>query len=112
MNCKQCSKQYTCNKEKCEPLEWHKTKRVWNTRKEREMKVLIENVGCDDTTSTIMELEQKELDILIKFAKANNKNSKYGCQPKIAIYTKFQLIKDEENSYYDYYKIDYESDLV
>jgi len=26
MNCKQCSKQYTCNKEKCEPVEWHKTK--------------------------------------------------------------------------------------
>ena len=43
------------------------------------MKVLIENIGCDDTTSTTMDLEQKELDILIKFAKENNKNSSYGC---------------------------------
>jgi len=25
-NCKQCSKQYTCNKEKCEPVWWHDTK--------------------------------------------------------------------------------------
>ena len=74
------------------------------------MKVLIENVGCDDTTSTIVELEQKELDVLIKFAKANNKNSRYGCQPKIAIYTKFQLGDAED--YYSYDRIDYESDLV
>lgn len=74
------------------------------------MKVLIENIGCDDTTSTIMELEQNELDVLIKFAKENNKNSRYGCQPKIAIYTKFQLGDSED--YYSYDRIDYESDLV
>lgn len=75
------------------------------------MKVLIENVGCDDTTSTIMELEQKELDVLIRFAKANNKNSKYGCQPNIEIYTEFELIKDDENDY-SYYRINYESNLI
>lgn len=74
------------------------------------MKVLIENVGCHDTTSTIMELEQNELDVLIKFAKENNKNSSCDCQPKIAIYTKFQL-RDAED-YYSYDRIDYESDLV
>ncbi len=34
-NCKQCSKQYTCNKEKCEPVLWHNTKRLWNTRKDK-----------------------------------------------------------------------------
>lgn len=76
------------------------------------MKVLIENMGCDDTTSTIMELERNELDILIKFAKENNKNSSYGCQPKIEIYTKFELIKDDEDDDYSYYRIDYESNLI
>lgn len=75
------------------------------------MKVLIENMGCDDTTSTIMELEQKELDVLIKFAKTNNKNSKYGCQPNIEIYTEFELIKDDEDDY-GYYRINYESNLI
>lgn len=75
------------------------------------MKVLIENVGCDDTTSTIMKLEQNELDVLIKFAKANNKNSKYGCQPGIDIYTEFELIKDDEDDY-SYYRINYESNLI
>ena len=74
------------------------------------MKVLIENMGCHDTTSTIMELEQNELDVLIKFAKENNQNSRCSCQPKIAIYTKFQLGDAED--YYSYDKIDYESDLV
>lgn len=24
--CNKCSKQYTCNKEKCKPVWWHKTK--------------------------------------------------------------------------------------
>ena len=75
------------------------------------MKVLIENIGCDDTTSTIMDLEQKELDILIKFAKENNKNSSYGCQPSISIYTEFELIKEDEYDY-SYYRINYESNLV
>ena len=75
------------------------------------MKVLIENVGCDDTTSTTMDLEQKELDILIKFAKENNKNSSYGCQPRVEIYTEFELIKEDEYDY-SYYRINYESNLV
>lgn len=75
------------------------------------MKVLIENVGCDDTTSTTMDLEQKELDILIKFAKENNKNSSYGCQPRVEIYTEFELIKEDEDDY-SYYRINYESNLV
>lgn len=75
------------------------------------MKVLIENIGCDDITSTLMDLEQKELDILIKFAKANNKNSHCACQPSIRIYTEFELIKEDEIDY-RYYEINYESDLV
>ena len=75
------------------------------------MKVLIENVGCDSTTSTIMDLEQKELDILIKFAKENNKNSSDVCEPSIRIYTEFELIKEKRFDY-SYYRINYGSNLV
>lgn len=26
MNCKQCAKQYTCNKKECKPVKWSSTK--------------------------------------------------------------------------------------
>ncbi len=48
-------------------------------------KYRIENIGCDDTTYTEMLLTKEELETLVKFALENNKNSKYGCQPKITI---------------------------
>lgn len=45
----------------------------------------IRNIGCDDTTVTIIELSDDELKVIVKFAKLNNKNSEYGCQPAIDI---------------------------
>lgn len=69
------------------------------------MKVLIANIGCDDTTETIMEINKKELEFLIKFSKENNKNSTYQCQPSISVYTEFEECLDDEGniSYYRYY---------
>lgn len=58
------------------------------------MKVLIENVGCHDTTSTIMELEQKELDVLIKFAKAC---AYEGEDPGMCLYFEKECFKVEED---------------
>lgn len=49
-------------------------------------KYLIENHGCDDVTFTEIELSEEEANILINFAKMNNKNSSCGCQPTIEIY--------------------------
>lgn len=70
------------------------------------MKVLINNSGCHDTTHTEKELSENELEILIDFAKENNKNSSCSCQPKIEIYKDF--IKDEDG----FYSINYGSNLV
>lgn len=64
------------------------------------MKVLIDNNGCDDTTRTIMDLKQEELDFMIRFAKENNKNSRYQCQPSIEIYKDFEEIIDEDGDKY------------
>lgn len=33
MDCKKCSKQYTCNKEKCKPVLWHDTKNFGEVKK-------------------------------------------------------------------------------
>ena len=63
------------------------------------MKVLIRNCGCHDDTETEMELTEKELEFLIKFAKENNKNSSYGCQPEIAIFKKYSI---NVNGYFEY----------
>ncbi len=49
-------------------------------------KYLIENNGCDDTTRFEIELTDEELKTVIKFIQANNKASKYQCQPEIDIY--------------------------
>ena len=48
----------------------------------------IDNYG--NSTNTIMQLDKKELEILIKFAKENNKNSN-GVYPKIEIYNNFTI---------------------
>ena len=70
------------------------------------MKYLICNNGCDDTTYTEIELTEEELQIIIRFAKENNKNSTYQCKPSIAIYGKYSINKDEDDEdgyfWYDY----------
>lgn len=67
---------------------------------------LIENYGCDDTTSTEIELTNDEFEAIRKFAIENNKNSSYGCQPKIGIYDTFTK---EGDGCYEY---DYTDDLT
>ena len=52
-------------------------------------KYLIDNEGCDDTTRFEIELTDEELKIIMKFIKANNLSSSYGCQPKIKIYENY-----------------------
>ena len=52
-------------------------------------KYLIENNGCDDTTRFEIELTDEELKTVIKFIKANNDESDYGCKPYIDIYDKY-----------------------
>lgn len=55
-------------------------------------KYLIENSGCDDATYTELYLFENELETLLRFARENNKNSKYLCQPKIKIYEEYELV--------------------
>ena len=57
-------------------------------------KYLIDNNGCDDTTRFEIELTDEELQTILKFIKLNNKNSDYGCQPKIDIYDKYFYLDD------------------
>lgn len=59
-------------------------------------KYLIENNGCDDTTRFEIELGELELATIIRFIKANNKASKYQCQPEIDIYDTY-FYDDEGN---------------
>lgn len=54
-------------------------------------KYLIALNGCDDTTYCELELNDKELEFLIKISKEINKYSTYQCEPTISIY------KDYEN---------------
>lgn len=62
-------------------------------------KYLIENNGCDATTSFEIELTDEELQTILRFIKLNNKNSNYGCQPKIDIYDKYFYDYDKPVSY-------------
>lgn len=57
-------------------------------------KYMICNMGCDDSTLSEMELTKEELNVLIKFATENNKNSKHDCQPQIEIYDNYELDED------------------
>lgn len=48
-------------------------------------KYKIENVGCDDTTEGVFMFTEKQYEFLSKVFMALNKNSTYGCMPKIYI---------------------------
>ena len=54
------------------------------------MKYLITLNGCDDTTYCELELNDKELNFLIKVSKEINKYSDYQCQPTISIYKNYK----------------------
>ena len=49
------------------------------------MKVLIENIGCDDETRREFDVSNKEFDVLSKYFELLNEKSTYGCMPKIYI---------------------------
>ena len=66
-------------------------------------KYLIALNGCDDTTCCELELNDKELEFLIKISKEINKHSSYGCQPTISIH-KDIIYPDEEDIFYRYGK--------
>ena len=48
-------------------------------------KYLISLIGCDDTTYLEKELSTAEYQFLYNLSKEINKNSAYGCQPKMDI---------------------------
>ena len=48
----------------------------------------IENVGCDDTTSALIEMTENEAEIFIRICNELNAKSTCGCQPVIAMYKK------------------------
>lgn len=50
------------------------------------MLYMIRNMGCDDTTTSVMKLSDKEYKLLLRFIKKNNSNSIYYCQPTIEIF--------------------------
>lgn len=50
------------------------------------MLVLIVNSGCDDTTKGLVEVNEKELELLCETFYFLNKNSSYGCMPTIELY--------------------------
>ena len=60
---------------------------------------LINNIGCDDTTTAIIELTQDEFDFLNNIFQQINKNSSYSCQPKIEfdLEVTFEKIEGYEN---------------
>jgi hypothetical protein len=62
-------------------------------------KYLIENHGCDDTTSFEIELNDEELEVILKFIKLNNQNSQYSCQPEIRIYEDYFYNNNIPTSY-------------
>lgn len=54
------------------------------------MKYLITLNGCDDTTYCELELDDKELEFLVRISKEINKWSRYKCQPTISIYKDYK----------------------
>jgi len=50
------------------------------------MLVLIVNSGCDDITKGLVEVNEKELELLCETFYFLNKNSSYGCMPTIELY--------------------------
>lgn len=55
--------------------------------------VLIDNSGCDDTTSAEIEMTMAEYKSLSRIVEELNSYSTYGCQPKIFLYLKEQKNK-------------------
>ena len=53
-------------------------------------KYLITLNGCDDETYCELELNDKELEFLIKISKEINKYSTYQCEPSISIYKDYK----------------------
>lgn len=49
------------------------------------MKYKITNVGCDDITEGIFALTEEQYEFLNNLFEELNKNSTYGCMPKIYI---------------------------
>ena len=49
------------------------------------MKYKIINVGCDDTTEGVFELTENQYKFLNILFEKLNKNSSYGCMPKIYV---------------------------
>ena len=49
------------------------------------MKYKIQNIGCDDITEGVFEFNEKQFEFLNNVFKQLNKNSTYGCMPKIYI---------------------------
>lgn len=51
----------------------------------KKKKYNIINIGCDDETEGIFELTEEQAEFLQKVFTELNKNSSYGCMPKIYI---------------------------
>lgn len=56
--------------------------------KTKKIAIRIINEGCHDDTYTELEVTEEELNLLIRIAKENNKNSDCTCQPTLHIYIK------------------------
>lgn len=66
----------------------------------------IENVGCDDLTKGLAIISDEFWDIFQTMIEDLNKNSTYGCMPKIAVY------KIDENMIKEATKDDIEYDIM
>ena len=67
----------------------------------------IENEGCDDTTYGLVRMSDKEFPKFKNFVENLNRNSTYGCKPKIYVYAfdETKLRKptvDDDRDYYLY----------
>ena len=60
-------------------------------------KYLIRNIGCDDSTWGICELTHNEFIFIENMFNELNKNSSYGCQPKIYI----ELATEDDLKYFE-----------
>ena len=61
-------------------------------------KYFIANCGCDDHTDFIIELDDKELQTIIKFCDENNKVADYQCKPEIYVFE----YEENKKCFYDY----------
>lgn len=68
---------------------------------------LVENIGCDDTTTFEIGLTDEELKTVLRFIKLNNKNSTYRCMPKIDIYEDYFYDMDFKPVTYEWVNHEY-----